>query len=245
MESPAPSPSVSSPPRPQILERLLQRLPFGQISLSAFLGAVLIVGTTFGFAWLADEVFENQFATADNAVLLWIHAHQGPRVDALMHAFTFLGGPLPITLLLTGAGLTLLARRHFSEAFGVALAGLGCALINSTLKHLFARARPSLFDSPFHLTSYSFPSGHAMGSTVGFGILAYLFCRRVQTPLGRAAAVSTALLTVIFVGLSRMYFGVHFPTDILGGYLAGALWLTLSIVILRSSEWWYARRARA
>ncbi|AKT36919.1 phosphatase PAP2 family protein [Chondromyces crocatus] len=241
--------STPSPPRPQILGRLLQRFPLGRLSVSVLFGLGLIFSTTLGFAWLAREVLRNEFAALDDALLLWLRDHESPRADAWMVVFTTLGGPLAITVLLVTTGLILIARRRWSEVGGVALAGLGCALLNTSLKHAFARERPALFESPFHLTSYSFPSGHAMGSLVGFGMVAFLLVRRARTvqgpvsPLLSAVTVLSTALLVLLIGLSRMYFGVHFPTDIVGGYLAGAQWLTLSILTVHSSEWWYARRS--
>src|SRR5262249_29981901 len=108
------------------------------------------------------------------------------------------------------------------------------ALFQSELKAIFARARPH-FAEPFVVeSSWSFPSGHAMGSLIGYGLLAYLLAQVVRPLWARVAVVGTATLLVAAIGFSRLYLGAHYFSDVVGGYAAGAAWLCACI---SAGEW--------
>jgi undecaprenyl-diphosphatase len=124
---------------------------------------------------------------------------------------------------------TLDAMNSRAVAIGWTLVLGGGKLVEAVLKHTFQRTRP--IGALQHLgdQSYSYPSGHAMGAMIGYGVLAYLVLLRVRRPMGRAAVTAAAALTIIAIGLSRLVLGVHFFTDVIGGYAAGAVWLALSL----------------
>ena len=108
----------------------------------------------------------------------------------------------------------------------------GSAVLNQLLKGLFARPRP-YFEHPLLIeTSYSFPSGHAMGSFVLYGMLAYFAVLALKTWRARTAVVFGAALLVLLIGLSRMYLGVHYFSDVVAGFAAGGVWLSACITAM-------------
>jgi undecaprenyl-diphosphatase len=124
----------------------------------------------------------------------------------------------------------LLVRRERAYAiFLVATAG-GGALLNRALKMLFARGRPDLATALSFAQSYSFPSGHAMDAFISFGALAYIAWRQPWSWKARAAVLAFAQTMVVLVGLSRVYLGVHWASDVAGGWSAGAVWLALAVM---------------
>ena len=110
--------------------------------------------------------------------------------------------------------------------FGIVL--IGTTILNQILKQFFHRARPDLH--PFIETGgYSFPSGHAMSAFALYGILAFLLWRHIPTKLGRTILIIVSCIFIFLIGISRIYLGVHYPSDIIGGYFASGFWLAISI----------------
>lgn len=163
-----------------------------------------------------------------------------------MLALTNLGSVTGFTLQTIIGVLLLLALRpvHWRSDLILLLVGIiGVALLNTALKYSFARLRPSLFASPFALRSYSFPSGHSMSSAAFYGIAAMIGLHYVRTTWRRWLIVSVAALLPVAIGLSRMFFSVHYPTDVLGGFAAGTGW-ALVIYTARNAIRWRAERNR-
>jgi len=173
------------------------------------------------FAILAREVVHRQPPPWDVAVLTWLHAHSSPLADRVMLGATRVGtwyGVVPGSILL---GLWLLARRNMARFSFFALSMLGSWLLSDATKRLFGRERPVLWPSPAPETSFSFPSGHAMGSmalAVSVAVLAW------HTRYRWVAVIGGAAFTVVVSG-SRLYLGVHYPTDVLGAWLASLAWV--------------------
>lgn len=226
------------------LLRLLKRLPLGRFGWYVVGGAMLCVAAALCFAWLAEEVLENEFGAAEDALLRWIATQHSPTNDAVMLFFTQAGGPVGVGCALALAGAALLFYGYRLYALGMALAGAGALVINYTLKNAFKRQRPDLFPDPFNLTSYSFPSGHSLGAMIGFGMLAFVAGRLARHVAVKVAVWALAALVILLVGLSRLYFGVHFPTDVVGGYIAGGAWLVVCILLVDTAAW-HTRRSRA
>jgi membrane-associated phospholipid phosphatase len=187
---------------------------------------------TLAFAWLAKGVFADRFVALDDGIITWLHGYWGAPIDQIMLFFTTIGEVWVLGPLIAVAAYALLRRGRWIDAAGLVLAAGGAGLLNLLLKDLFERTRPALFSGPIHLTTYSFPSGHAMGSIAAYGILAFVGARLAHNQLARVAIILIAALLVLCIGLSRVYFGVHYPTDVLGGFLAGAIWLAISIAVV-------------
>jgi undecaprenyl-diphosphatase len=218
-------------------------LPLRELIWRLLIGILFCLVATFGFAWLARSIFADRFVTFDDSVITWLHGFWGPLPDQVMLALTTLGEALWLGIIIGVAAILAWRARLWVEAVGLVVAAVGAGLILQGLKLFFQRARPSLFPGLFKLTSYSFPSGHALGSLVCYGILAYVLLRFIQRRWVKIALIAATVLLVLGIGLSRVYLGVHYPTDILGGYIAGAIWLTIVIGAVRTAGWYVLWRA--
>lgn len=184
----------------------------------------------WGFAQIADEVLEKETQAIDTAILLGIRSLHAPLLDRIMLGFTFVGEPTVLLVICLGFGFWLYQRGQRSQAMTLAIAGVGAIGLNYLLKVLFGRARPALWDRVVDVGQYSFPSGHAMISMVVYGTIGYLLVKHLGR--WRIAIASGTLLLVTGIGLSRLYLGVHWPTDVVAGYAAGIVWLMTCILSL-------------
>jgi undecaprenyl-diphosphatase len=128
----------------------------------------------------------------------------------------------------------LLYRGLRRESASVAVCLGGAAFLNWALKHFFVRARPDLF-RVISETGYSFPSGHAMVSLCFYGMLAYVLGRRLAKRWQRLTLYALTGCLVMIIGFSRIYLGVHYPSDVAAGYIAGGTWLAFCVSLL----WWW------
>src|SRR5437588_3112030 len=158
-----------------------------------------------------------------------------------MLAFSFLGSVQFVTVVMAVSILLFLRMRWKRAAAWMLLSGLGAAALDVTLKSMFERARPLPFFVP-EPHSYSFPSGHALGSFCIYGVLAGLLTARIRNRRIRVLIWVAAGLLGGMIGYSRIYLGVHWPTDVIAGYAAAAVWVG-GLVIL--DRWRRHFRARA
>ena len=235
---------IQAPPQPGSPQQAQHWLPLGPLSVAALIGAIFCVLLTLGFAWLAKGVFADRFVVIDDSVITWLHGYWGPATDLVMFFFTTIGEFWVLAAISLIAAYALIRYGRWIDAGGLALACFGVGPLNLLLKSIFERARPNLFDGPIHLTTYSFPSGHAMDSIAVYGMLAFVGVRLIKSRLWQATIVLMAALTVLLIGLSRVFFGVHYPTDVIGGYIAGAIWLAISSLTVLVAEDYAGRRQR-
>ena len=221
------------------LRRLLSWI--GAHEPQVLVALLLIAGAVWSFAELADDVLEGDTADVDERILLSLRAAGdltdpiGPGwFEEMARDITGLGGLGVLTLLTLVAVGYLLLHRKGHTALYLALAIGGGILMSTLLKNLFDRPRPDLVPHGQVVYTSSFPSGHSMMSAVVFLTLGALLAG-VQTDLRlRAYLLSVAALLALLVGASRVYLGVHWPTDVLAGWTAGAAWALLCWVI---AEW--------
>jgi membrane-associated phospholipid phosphatase len=193
--------------------------------------AIACLFLLIGLSWLSQEVWEKESFPIDQPFLLQIHHWANPVLDLLMLGVTRLADPEVVVVVVTIGLGWLVRRRQWRSAVMLLFACLGTLMINQGMKLTFARPRPLLWPRLIQETSYGFPSGHALGAIVLYGFLAYLLVRRYPAQ-GRAIyGMAAGLISAI--GFSRLYLGVHYPTDILAGYAVGLLWLMLCVFILR------------
>lgn len=190
-----------------------------------WLGICLLL--VFGLANLAEEVLEQEAFAFDETILLWVNQFSSPMLDQVMLTVTRLGDPdivVPITCIDV---VWLWWRWRWRIAAIFAITCIGGAVLSTGFKLLFGKERPALWSQLITETSYSFPSGHALGSMVLYGFSAYLLvqCFKPQKWL----IYGTATLLIGSVGFSRIYLGVHWPTDVVAGYSIGFLWLSVCI----------------
>lgn len=209
----------------------------------------LAIGTTGGVAlatlafWFfkeqADHVVSGTADPYDSAVMEAVHRIDNPGMHRVMHAATQLGSHVVIG---TAAGLTaiaLLRRGRKHDAWTVVVSTGGAMAINTILKNVFQRQRPQELARRIKLPkSHSFPSGHSLLSAATYPIVAHHLVENHSIP-AQAAVHTLAGLAILSVGFSRVYFGVHFPSDVLGGFAAGFGWLgltSLSHTVVDKSE---------
>lgn len=185
------------------------------------------------FVELADEVHELEDFYFDDALLWQAHALSGPTLDRFFVVVSALGyqwGVVPVDIALTAA---LLVARRWREATFAGVSFAGSALLNMATKQFFQRDRPTLWESIAPEHTFSFPSGHAMGSAT-LAMVVVLLCWHTRW---RWLAVALATLFALLVGASRIYLGVHYPSDILGGFAAGIAWVSgVYLVLFRIRE---------
>jgi len=216
-------------PRTGRLRAWLLAVPLG---VGAFSGLTVGVlgGATSGF---------------DRSVLLWMHARGSPALDHAALKVTALGDTLVVLTMAAVAGslLWLLGRRGYAAL--LARAVIGAAVLTPVLKLAFARPRPGLFEwrTPF-TTGASYPSGHAAMSAVLLAALAYIVYRLSRRRWVSMAAALLAAAGVALVSASRLYLGVHYPSDVIAGSLVGLAWAAVGIVATDSGQAAGASRPR-
>jgi undecaprenyl-diphosphatase len=198
-------------------------------TLVAILAVGFLVALVTGGAFLAlAELMRDQseaLQRIDHSVWRGAHRFRNPGATYFFMVFTVVGTGVGLGVIVLLIGGALVLRGHASWAAFLVVTALGGGVLNHGLKVAFARARPDMAEALWRSTSYSFPSGHAMGSLVVFGALAYLVIRGAQTWRLRSAAVAFALCMVAAIGASRIYLGVHWLSDIVAGVAAGLVWL--------------------
>jgi undecaprenyl-diphosphatase len=217
---------MADPVRPAAVFRWLERHEIG------FLVALVI--STIGlwvFAELADAVVENETHAFDRAVILAMRDASdagdplGPRwFEELVRDVTALGGTAIVALVtFIGMGYALL-RRASGMALAMSVAAIGAESGSSVIKLVFDRPRPELVPAFAHAYSASFPSGHAMVSAAVYLTLALQLARTHSDAMSRGYFFAIALVLVLAIGTSRVYLGLHWPTDVLAGWAAGTSW---------------------
>ncbi|UYZ65045.1 phosphatase PAP2 family protein [Hymenobacter weizhouensis] len=214
-----------------------RRLLAGLTLFATEFAITLVLGTLGVVAFLAlgREVFDQDAASFDAGAFRWVRRLLGPGRQQWVEALTFLASRYFITA--AGLGLSLvflLRRRHRWYSLLVPVVALGSITLNLLLKQFYQRPRPLL---PLTSASgLSFPSGHAMISASFYGLLMYLAWTHVQRPALRYALTASLAVLILLIGLTRVYLRVHYATDVLAGFMAGAVWLLVAIPLLRQLE---------
>lgn len=164
----------------------------------------------------------------------WVVQRRAGLVTPVAMGVSDLGGTPAMTAVAVLLCLTLAWRRQWPEVVLVAVAAVGAGVLVRVGKHIVGRTRPPEADHLVTVTNQAFPSGHSLGSIVVIGVLAAVLLSRMHRPAARRIVVTVAAVFVVAVGLSRWYLGVHWPTDVLGGWCIGALWLALCLAVYRT-----------
>lgn len=194
-------------------------------------GILLAAFALWVFAQIADEVLEKESYALDTSILLAIRRIHTTLLDQAMMGITFIGDPSIVLVICLGIGIWLLKLGRRSSAVTLLVAALGAIGLNVLLKHWFGRARPALWNRIVDVGKYSFPSGHAMVSLVIYGLIGYILTTKF--PQHRRLIISLTVILIAAIGFSRLYLGVHWPTDVAAGYAAGLVWLIACIMSLR------------
>lgn len=200
---------------------------FPALGLLLSLGLCAAVGALFLFYGLAEEVHEGDTRQFDESTLALVNGFASPTLTSFMRAVTYLGS----VGFLAGAGvcviLAFVLTRRRREAVMLLLTMAGAVILNFMLKMLSGRERPEPFFGTPLPESYSFPSGHALLSFCFYGMIAAVITARIERTGRRACVWAVAVLLVALIGLSRVYLGVHYPSDVAAGYVAAFIWLMI------------------
>jgi membrane protein DedA with SNARE-associated domain/membrane-associated phospholipid phosphatase len=200
------------------------------LGLHLTIGLLLSLGALWIFASIAmDVVHHDPITQFDIEVAKALHAHGSPAALTIATTITLAGSPIVIVPLALLVGAILIRRRQWVFLVGWLTALVGGAVLDGALKILFRRPRP-VWNDPWAMAhGWSFPSGHAMGSLVAYGMIAYLAIAEWPRWSVRLAVIGGVTLLVLLIGLTRLYLGVHYFSDVVGGYAAGAVWLATCI----------------
>jgi len=185
----------------------------------------------FGLSNLAEEVLEQEAFAFDETILLWVNQFANPALDQIMLGVTRLADPEVVVPLTCIGFVWLWWRWRWRVAAIFAITCIGGAVLSTGFKLIFGKERPALWTQLITETSYSFPSGHALGSMVLYGFSAYLLAQRFKPQ--RWLIYSIAVVLIGSIGFSRLYLGVHWPTDVIAGYSIGFLWISMCIGLLK------------
>ncbi|HVG81787.1 MAG TPA: phosphatase PAP2 family protein, partial [Methylomirabilota bacterium] len=210
----------------------------GLLEIKTLLVILLLAGAGWGFAELADEVGEGETRSFDEAVLLAMREPGdtndpvGPRwFEEAARDVTALGGLVVLLIVTASSAAYMLLGRRPRMALLLTLSVIGAQILSSALKHGFARPRPELVAHEAYVYTASFPSGHSVMAAATYltlgALLAQVQSRRRQKMFLLGLAMALALL----VGMSRIYLGVHWPTDVLAGWTLGGLWALICLAL--------------
>ncbi len=205
------------------------------------MAVVLVVGGAWLFVELADEVIEGSTATIDERLLLALREPTDltdplgpPWVEETVRDFTALGGAAVLFLLTASVVGYWVIQRKYRAALLLVLAVIGGLVLSQFLKSTFGRPRPDLVPHGSYVYFASFPSGHSMLAASTYLTLGALVARLQARRRLKVYTLSLAVLITGLVGISRIYLGVHWPTDVLAGWTAGAAWAAFCGLIM----WW-------
>ncbi|HEX8851522.1 MAG TPA: phosphatase PAP2 family protein [Gemmatimonadaceae bacterium] len=216
---------------------------YAAVGIFVTVGAVLAVAGTWAFAELAAHVQRGATQQFDDAILRWMAAHQTPWLHVVMLQVTALGTGVVVMMVVAVAALFLWLTRHrHSAALLLVTTSVGI-VINSLLKDVFHRQRPSIFAWGTEVFSSSFPSGHAMSAAIVYGTVAYLAARLQRRHWSRVTTAVVAALLIALIAFSRIYLGVHYPSDTLAGMAIGFAWAAFCMATLEAIQLIALRRA--
>lgn len=206
-------------------------------------GASVAIAGTYAFAKFAGHVSSGRTQAFDDAVLQWIGMHRPVSLEPVMLEITFLGTGSVVLMIVAVSALFLWLSQHRYSATLLVIATLGGILLNNLLKAGFGRPRPQIFEWGSHALSSSFPSGHAMSATVVYSTVAYLAARLQKKHWHRALTMFGAAVVIALIAGTRLYLGVHYPSDVIAGIIIGLAWAAFCMATLEAIQLYARRRA--
>jgi undecaprenyl-diphosphatase len=220
-------------PLPKVFIRMVEAL-----GLKLFIGLILAIVCLAVFSWLADKIFTGSTLAFDESIRDLIHLNSSPALTQLMILASFIGSfsfLFPLGILVCVICLYLKRKRALVLFLFTMIGELA---LEPVLKNFFHRARPAAYFDYLAPASFSFPSGHAFAALCFFGVLAWLITRRSENIWLNSLIWLLAILLIFLIGVSRVYLGVHYPTDIIAGYLTAFVW----VITIALGDLWFSRR---
>ncbi len=224
------------------IERALSATVSRTHSLTTALGLVLIIGfvvagiTGWVFTELAETVQSGATLAFDDMVLRWMAAHQSTLATTAALELTALGTGTVVVMMTVVSGMFLALTGQRRAAVLLVAATIGGLALNLLLKLHYHRPRPHIFAWATDVVSSSFPSGHAMNAVIVYGTIAYLVARMTEQRWLRFVTQFVAVLVIIGICTSRVYLGVHYPSDVLGGSIVGGAWAVFCMASLEALQ---------
>jgi undecaprenyl-diphosphatase len=207
------------------------------------IGLAVVLVAAVGFATLAERVMAGDTLHMDETILRAMERMGAPWLDNLALEVTALGARVVVWMVVLIASVFLWSSRHHYSAALLWVSMIGAGFVNAALKVSFNRPRPDVFPwRTQHVGLASFPSGHAMTSIVVYGTLAFLIARLAPTRLLRRLTWALAILVILLIGWSRLYLGVHYPSDVLAGFVMGAAWAVICGLGIEAVRYFRSRR---
>lgn len=211
-----------------------------------FLGLASAAGALLLFAWLAEEVLEGDTQAFDETIRAFVHGFASVWMTAFMNFVTTLGSTLFLSVVFICIFIIFIRINWKRAAVLLTVTMVGAVILNFVLKVSFARARPiPFFDTPLP-DSYSFPSGHALYAACFYGVLAWLVAARIRNRSLKILIWVLAVVIALLIGLSRIYLGVHYPSDVIAGYAAAIVWVLTVIwadLLLKKKSSFFKKQA--
>lgn len=213
-----------------------------QSKLKVTIFLVLSILSVLCFIVVASLIKGRWIAQFDSSVISAIQGMERPWLTSVMKCFTFIGST-PVVVVISICCLFFFFKflNHRLELVLFLVLVAGSAVLNVLLKMIFQRERPTLHRL-IQETGYSFPSGHSMAAFALYAALSFLLWRHVPTKRGRTIVILISILMILMIGISRIYLGVHYPSDVVGAYLASGFWFTFSVWIF---QWYMENRSKA
>ena len=209
--------------------------PHHTFGLHFTVGVLIFISAVLLFGIIAENVLSGHSLTLiDTQIAQWLHAHNSPTVTFCLMILTNLHDPISISVMVALIAFYLISKKRWYAVLAVLLVVPGGMLLNLLMKQAFQRARP-IFEQPLvMLTTYSFPSGHVVATTVFYGVLAYLLISHSSSFRRTTCFLLIAFAMVGLVAFSRIYLGAHFLSDVIAAFLEATAWLAISLTIIQS-----------
>lgn len=217
---------------PQVWEFLARRFePEEYLGLHLTVGMTISIGALWLFGALTEDVLNHTAVTRfDVTILEWFHSSSNETGTRIFEAITFLGSPLVLSILGIALAVYFISRRAWVFLTSWIAALIGAGILDWSLKVAVHRPRPAYAVAILHGHSFSFPSGHALASLLAYGMTAYfVIVLKVKESSSRTTVICVAMILVLAIGVSRLYLGVHYFTDVVAGYAVGAVWLSACV----------------
>ncbi len=195
------------------------------LGLELLIGFIIAIAAVFFFGWLVGEMLEGDTARFDDSTRAFVHTFASPVLTKVMQLTSFLGS----TLFLVMFGITVFGifyyLKHRRAAVLFAIATIGATILLVSLKLAFKRIRPEPFFDTILPVSFSFPSGHSLASFCFYFTLTAIITPRINNPMFKILIWIFAAALVFLIGISRIYLGVHYPSDVVAGFVIGFIWV--------------------
>jgi undecaprenyl-diphosphatase len=214
----------------------------GALGIFLVAGLIVAAASTAAFVEVAEHVRAGSTQIFDESILRWMSEHRSGTLDAVMLEITALGTGTVVFMIVAVASLFLVLTQHKYSALLLLVSTFGGIVLNGVLKLGFNRPRPTIVVHAVKTVSSSFPSGHAMSAAIVYSTVAYLAARLHKRWWARVVVMMTALVVIVLICFSRLYLGVHYPSDVFAGVLVGLGWAAFCMATLEAIQKFGIRR---